>query len=114
MFGEIRVGGRVIQVMVGGKDLGYPRAERVDPPNHGLCLRCVHHRGLPGFVTHEEVGVVVPERGDPLDNQRHAVEASGHARELPLARWDRSDPVAASESDGFASQAEPNRLRRRK
>jgi hypothetical protein len=85
VFGEIRVGGRVIQVMVGGKDLGHPSAERVDPPDHGFRLRRIQHRGLSGFVTHDDVGVVVPERGDPLDRERHGIEASCRLRELPLA-----------------------------
>ena len=71
-------------MVVGGEDLGHARVERVCAMEHGRGLGGIDHRGVVRLVTHQQVGVIVPERGDPLDQQRHGGEASGRLRALPL------------------------------
>ena len=70
-FRELGVRSRVVGVMVGGEDLRHARSHLRDTAQHRRRLRRVDHGGLAALFAHQQIGVVVAQRGDPLDPQAH-------------------------------------------
>jgi len=66
-LGKLRVGHRMIEVVMRRKDQLDVGSSGVDPSDDGILFGGIDDRGFASFVADHEVGVVIAKGGDALD-----------------------------------------------